>query len=239
MKNIYKFFRIAAVLLLTALLLSACTQPQADVPPQSSEQTPIPADMVGLVMYADAQQMTIMVHTPSAEIKDYKNLGDVTLANTGNAEIVEVKPGAILQYVQMGGLYPANLNQFMVNTMIAVTHDATGNQVFIILDYASQPKDERQLFGKVTEVSDSGLTMALYQSSGPISDYADLTGVTFVATTATKIISLSQVATYQAIWEEELVLAQKPDLVKDCFIAVDTAVDGTLTLTILTFPESK
>lgn len=239
MKNTNKFFRIAAVLLLTALLLCACTQPQTDVPPQGSDDAPIPEDIVGLVMYADAQQMTIMVHAPNAEIKDYKNLGDITLANTGNAEIVEVKPGAILQHVQMGGLYPANLNQFMVNTMIAVTHDAAGNQVFIILDYAAQPKDERQLFGKVTELSDSELTMFLYQSSGPVSDYANLTGVTFLLTTQTKTISLSQVATYQAIWEEKLVLAQKPDLAKDCFIAVDTAVDGTLTLTILTFPESK
>ena len=239
MKHTNKRFRIVPVLLLFALLLCACAQPQADVPPQSSDETPIPEDMVGLVMYADAQQMTIMVHTPSAEIKDYKNLGDVTLTNTGNAEIVEVKPDAILQYVQMGGMYPANLSQFLKDTMVAVTHDAVGNQVFIILDYTSQPKDERQLFGKVTELSDSELTMTLYQASGPISDYADLSTVTFAATTGTKIITLSQVATYQAIWEEELVLAQKPDLVKDCFIAVDTAADGTLTLTILTFPKSK
>lgn len=238
MRKTTLFLRIMPILLLCALLFCACAQPQADTPPQNTGEGPLPQDIVGLVMYADDQQMTIMVHTPSAEIENYKNLGDVTLTNTGNAEIVEIKPGAILQYVQMGGMYPAKLNQFIANTMIAVTQDAAGNQVFIILDYSAQPKDERQIFGKITELSDSALTMTLYQSSGPISDYADLTGVTFLLTAQTKVISLSQVATYQAIGEEELVLAQKSDLVKDCFIAVDTAADNTLTLTILTFPET-
>ena len=94
--------------------------------------------------------------------------------------------------------------------------------------------------GEVTEITDTALTVQLYESDTVIADYTDLDAVTLTDTGTTREIDLEEEASYQYVSAGVLYTTTQATLTEGDFVAVTTDEDGQQEIIILDYePESS